>query len=179
MAWAGNSRSWDGKDSVWPKVLSLYDGWILRLYPPPPPIHFILPPGPLSMGQGDKIKDWLCAHLISTSCWVEPLLQYMDYTVYSLHRNLAKFFAFSDSNFCFYSQFWHLHRHYILATRAKFRPGKNQPEIPHRPYTTVECRTRADNGRFRSWKYDDGVKKPSQSIKIYRKSLKSLQNVIN
>ena len=38
---------------------------------------------------------------------------------------------FSGSNFCFYSQFWHLYRHYI-ATRAKFHPGKTQPEIPHR-----------------------------------------------
>ena len=28
-------------------------------------------------------------------------------------------------------------------------------------------------------KYDGGVKKPSQSIKIYRKSFKSLRNVIN
>ena len=44
---------------------------------------------------------------------------------------LAKFFAFSGSNFCFYSQFWHLYRHFILATRAKFWAGKNQPEIPH------------------------------------------------
>ena len=45
--------------------------------------------------------------------------------------DLAKFFAFSGSNFCFYSQFWHLYRHYILATRAKFWAGKNLPEIPH------------------------------------------------
>ena len=31
---------------------------------------------------------------------------------------------------------------------------------------------------YQSKKYDGGVKKPSQSIKIYRKSLKSLRNVI-
>ena len=60
--------------------------------------------------------------------------------------------------------------HYILATRAKFRPEKKQPKIP--PYTTVVCApTMAD---FVVEKYDGDVKKPSQSIKIYRKSLKSL-----
>ena len=31
--WAGNARNWDGKDSVLLKVSSLYEGWILRLWP--------------------------------------------------------------------------------------------------------------------------------------------------
>ena len=80
---------------------------------------------------------------------------------------LAKFFAFSGSNFCFYSQFWHLYRHYILATRAKVRPGKDQPEIPH----TSLLYTRRQWPIFVVEKYDGathgGVQKPSQSIKIY------------
>ena len=50
---------------------------------------------------------------------------------------LTKIFAFSGFNFYFYSQFWHLYRRYILATKTKCLPGKNQPEIPHTPLLTV------------------------------------------
>ena len=53
---------------------------------------------------------------------------------------LTKFFAFTGFNFYFYSQFWHLYRRYILATKTKClprspreKPTRNTPIL----YTTV------------------------------------------
>ena len=88
---------------------------------------------------------------------------------------LTKFFAFSGFNFYFYSQFGHLCRRYILATKTKVPPRENPTR--NTPYTTVvRTPTMAD---FVVEKYDGGVQMPSQSIKIYRNSLKTSRNVIN
>ena len=76
---------------------------------------------------------------------------------------LAKLFAFCGSFLNLYIS----HKGEVLSRE---KPTRNTP------YTTVvRAPTMAD---FVVEKYDGGVKKPSQSIKIYRKSLKSLRNVI-
>ena len=80
-----------------------------------------------------------------------------------LFVNLAKLFAFCGSFLNLYIS----HKGEVLSRE---KPTRNTP------YTTVvRAPTMAD---FVVEKYDGGVKKPSQSIKIYRKSLKSLRNVI-